>query len=273
MGQAAPTRPLLRWHGGKWRLASWIISLFPEHRIYVEPFGGAGSVLIRKERAYSEVYNDLNGDVVNLFRVLRVPSQSTRLRELLFLTPYARAEHTLSYDPTDDPVEAARRLIVLSFMGFGSDSVNREMKSGFRSNSNRSHTTPAHDWANYPWQISTFVERIRGVVVENRPAGDVILNHDSKDTLHYVDPPYPLSTRGERHRYSHEMTDEDHASLAKVLHEVKGMVVLSGYRCGLYDRELYKDWTSVERHALADGAKKRVEVVWMNPAASLAQKR
>lgn len=266
---AAPSRPLLRWHGGKWRLASWIISKFPPHRTYVEPFGGAASVLIKKPRAYSEVYNDLHGEVVNLFRVLQSPEKAARLRELLYLTPFSRDEYAVSYETAEDSVEAARRLIIRSYMGFGSDSINKERKSGFRSNSNRSHTTPAHDWANYPWQIGAFVERLRGVVVENRPAAGVIEQHDGPDTLHYVDPPYPLSTRGDRRRdYTHEMSDKDHVDLARILRGVKGMVVISGYRCELYDRDLYSGWTSVDRAALADGAVKRVEVLWMNPAAA-----
>jgi hypothetical protein len=86
-----PTRPVLRWHGGKWKLAPWIIGHFPKHRVYVEPFGGAASVLIRKDRSYAEVYNDLDGDVVNLFRVLQ-GAHGLRLREQLQVTPFSRAE-------------------------------------------------------------------------------------------------------------------------------------------------------------------------------------
>jgi DNA adenine methylase len=83
-------RPILRWHGGKWMLADWIISHFPHHRIYTEAFGGAGSVLMQKPRCFAEVYNDLNQDVVNLFRVLRHDSQAKDLERALRLTPFAR---------------------------------------------------------------------------------------------------------------------------------------------------------------------------------------
>jgi DNA adenine methylase len=92
-------RPVLRAHGGKWRIAPWILGHLPAHRIYVEPYGGGASVLLRKERSYAEIYNDLDGEIVNFFRVLRDPEQAGRLLELLELTPFAREEFELSYQP------------------------------------------------------------------------------------------------------------------------------------------------------------------------------
>lgn len=252
-------RPILRWHGGKWLLAPWIIQNLPPHRVYVEPFGGAASVLLRKPRSYAEIYNDLDSEVVNLFRVTR--DRGDELRQILELTPFARDEFKLSYEDADDPIEQARRTVVRSFMGFGSNSHNKA--TGFRSNSNRSGTTPAHDFANYPEALKAIVDRLRGVIVENRDAIEVMLQHDSHETVHYVDPPYVPETRDKGGDYRHEMTDEDHARLADVLHGLKGSVVLSGYRSQLYDR-LYSGWHRVEREANADGAKKRIEVLWMN---------
>ena len=143
----APLRPALRYHGGKWRLAPWIIAHFPPHRVYVEPFGGAASVLLRKPRSYAEVYNELSGDVVNLFRVLRDAALSARLLEQIALTPYARDEFESTYEDRADPVDRARALIVRSMMSFGSNGHNARVKTGFRADSNRSGTTPAHDWA------------------------------------------------------------------------------------------------------------------------------
>ena len=137
-------RPILRYHGGKWMLAPWIISHFPEHRTYVEPFGGAASVLLQKPRTYSEVYNDLDGEIVNLFRVVR--DNGAALIEKLKLTPFARQEYRLSFETCDDALEQARRTVIRSFMGFGSNALARGIKSGFRGNSSRSGTTPAHDW-------------------------------------------------------------------------------------------------------------------------------
>lgn len=268
---ATITRPVLRYHGGKWRLAPWIISHFPAHRIYVESFCGAASVLLRKPRAYAEVINDLDGEVVSLFRVMRNPAQARELGRVLRLTPFAREEFDGAYLDDGDPIEQARRTIVKAFMGFGSDALHSLYGTGFRANSNRSGTTPAHDWANYPDALPAFVERLRGVVVENRPALAVIQQHDGPQTLHYVDPPYVHSTRSRDkvHRYQVELTDDDHRELAAVLHECAGMVVLSGYPCALYD-ELYADWQCVQREALADGARPRIECLWISPAAQRA---
>ena len=267
----SPKRPIMRYHGGKWRLAKWILSHFPEHRIYVELFGGAASVLLQKERCYSEVYNDLDREVVNLFRVLRDKSMAKKLKSLLALTPYAKDEFTLSYEPVNDPVEQARRTVFRSFSGFGSGAACGH-KTGFRACSNRSNTPPAHDWRNYPGTLQHTVERLRGVVVENKPALDVIKQHDSAETLFYADPPYPHSTRMRNAGYSgvyrHEMSDQDHQDLAERLHKVDGFVVVSGYPCDLYDQILYPTWTRVERDARADCALERTEVLWINPAAS-----
>lgn len=244
-------------------LAPWIISHFPKHRVYVEPFGGAGSVLMRKPRTYAEVWNDLDGDVVNLFRVLR-SEQSARLVEEIRLTPFARDEFNISYDETTDPVERARRLCLRSFAGFGSNGHVR--KTGFRANSNRSGTTPAHDWINYPDALEAVIERVAGVVIENRDASQVMAAHDSPETLHYVDPPYVAATRDPGKDYAHEMDDDDHGALLVFLRGLDGMVVLSGYPSDEYDAALH-DWKRVEREALADGASKRTEVLWLNPHA------
>lgn len=271
------TRPVLRWHGGKWKLAQWIMGYLPPHRIYVEPFGGAASVLIRKDRSYAEVYNDLDSEVVNLFRVLRDKEKAEQLKHDILLTPFAREEFAAAYTETPDPIEQARRLVIRCFMGFGSNAHNTLTRSGFRANANRSGTTPAHDWVNWPTQIELFAQRLSGVVIENRPALETISHHDTLTTLFYVDPPYPISTRSGMKNsgskgYRHELDDDDHVALAACLHSVQGMVVLSGYPCQLYDEQLYADWKRFERSAYADGARARTEVLWINEAAYNAQR-
>ena len=269
----APTRPILRWHGGKWMLAPWIIQQFPSHRVYVEPYGGAASVLLRKPRSYSEVYNELDGEAVNLFQVLR-SDRAGELVEKLRLTAFARAEFEAAYQPGEDTVERARCLVVRSFQGFGSDGFNLGARqTGFRSNANRNGTTPARYWANYPDALGALIERFQGVVIESRDALACMAQHDGPDTLHYVDPPYLPETRstkkknGERyHAYAHEMTTENHINLLAYIQDLKGMVVLSGYPSTLYNETL-PAWHRVQRKAFADGARPRTEVLWLNPTA------
>ena len=268
------TRPALRWHGGKWLLAPWIIGHFPKHRVYVEPYGGAASVLLRKPKSYGEVYNDLDGEAVNLFQVLR-SDRAGELVEKLRLTPFARIEFEAAYEPGEDPVDRARCLVVRSFQGFGSDGHNLgARRTGFRANANRNGTTPAHDWANYPEHLGALIERLQGVVIESRPAQACMTQHDGPETLHYIDPPYLPETRstktknGERyHAYAHELTAKDHIDLLAYIQDLKGMVVLSGYPSALYDDALLPAWFRVERQALADGARERTEVLWINSAA------
>lgn len=272
----APTRPVLRWHGGKWKLAPWIIRHFPSHRVYVEPFGGAASVLLRKERSYAEVYNDLDDDVVNLYRVLRDPPAASRLRELLVLTPFARNEFEGAYDQSTDDVERARRLVIRSFMGFGSNAHACAGKgastTGFRGNVTRSGTTPAQDWWGYPNCLDAVIERVAGVVIECRPALEVIARYDAPTTLHYVDPPYLPETRalsraggGMRGLYRHELTIEHHVEVLSRLQQLEGMVVLSGYNAPLYNVAL-TSWRRMELETYADGARPRTEVLWLNPS-------
>jgi DNA adenine methylase len=195
-------RPLLRWHGGKWILAPWIISHFPPHRVYVEPFGGAFSVGIRKPRAFAEVWNDLDDELVNLMRVLRREDLGLKLVEQLKLTPFARTEF--------------------------------------------------------------IIDRLSGVVIEHRDAKATMAAHDTPETLHYVDPPYVLSTRSDTSKdYAVELSDDDHAELLEFLRSLAGTVILSGYPHPFYDGAL-GDWSRVERKHLADGARERTEVLWIN---------
>lgn len=259
-------RPVLRYPGGKWRLAPWVISHFPAHDVYVEPFCGGASVLLRKPRArHGEVINDLDGDVVNLFRVLRDKTLAMELKGGMELTPFAREEFISALSPSDDPVERARRFLIRAFMGQGSCVLYE--KNGFRSNRTGAQS-PAMDWANLHKFVFAVVKRLQGVVIENLPALEVIQKYDRERTLFYIDPPYVHSTRTDRGRkaYRHEMTDEDHKKLAEQAHCIKGKVIISGYSCDLYDA-LYKGWARVEKEARADGGARRTECLWLSPNA------
>jgi len=261
-------------------MARNILPHFPRHRTYTEAFGGGAGVLLQKPRSHAEIYNDLDDDIVGLFRVLQDQRSADRLLELLRLTPFARREFEIAYAAADDPIERARRLVIRSFMGFGSNahscSGRGHRSTGFRSNANRNGTTPARDWANLPDAYRPIIERMQGVVIEHRDALVILPRHDSDQTLHYVDPPYVHETRsmfkGGKSAYRHEMDRSAHIRLLEVLRGLSGMVVLSGYAHPLYDDTLH-DWRREEFAALADGARPRTEVLWLNPACAAALDR
>lgn len=260
-----PTRPLLRYPGGKWLLAPWILQHCPPHTCYVEPFLGAGSVFFQKPRSTAEVLNDLDGEIVGLFRLLRDPAQAQELERVLRLTPFARAEYAEASHPAATPLEQARRLLIRSWHGVcGGAALG--YASGWRSVVRDRGTPPAHDWENYPQQIAAFTARLQGVIIEQADACTLFARYDSPETLWYVDPPYVPATCPGFPGYRHTV---DHAALAEDLHGLTGMVVLSGYRCPVYD-SLYGTWHRVDRQAYAGsgtrGQRTRVESIWLNPA-------
>ena len=265
------SHPVIRYHGGKWRMANWIISHFPPHRCYVEPFGGAASVLLRKPVSDAEVYNDLDQDVVNLFRVLRHPEKSQRLIEACALTPYARDEFYSAYDETDDPVEQARRLVVRATMGFGSAGATKG-KTGFRLDTKRNSATAQKIWARSPENLVSVAKRFSGVLVENRDAIQCMQDHDTATTLHFVDPPYVHETRSKVRQnaaYRHELSNSDHQRLLAALKDLSGMVIVCGYQTDLYDSAL-AGWHKVTRTTAANGhsgSVQRTECLWINKAA------
>lgn len=272
------TSPAIRYHGGKFRLAPWILDRFPDHRIYVEPFGGAAGVLIQKPRAYSEIYNDLDGDLVNFFRVVQDADLRRQLVEACVFTPYAREEFEIAWQPAPDPVERARRLVIRAQMGFGSAGATKGT-TGFRIDTKREYETAQHVWAQYPASLEALGNRLAGVMIENRPAIEVISAHDTGNTLFYVDPPYLHETRcrvsmGTDRGYRHEMTDEDHAALLQALQAVEGMVIVSGYPNALYD-DLLRGWRREDKRARISGGRGtaiRTECIWINPACIAARK-
>lgn len=248
-------------------MAKWIISHFPPHDLYIEPFGGAGSVLMRKPPAQGEIYNDLDGDMVNVFRVLRDPAKAKELERLLRLTPFAYEEYKRAYDPCEDEIERARRMIFRSFASIGSDGVSRR-NSGFRGlKNNETHVTAAQEWGRYSDVIQAFTDRLKFVLIEQRPAIRMFELYDRPEALFYVDPPYLKSTRSSSTvLYTHEMSDEEHVELVNALMALQGMVVLSGYASELYDEILIGGgWKRVDKSSTAQNGKGRVECLWLSP--------
>jgi len=265
-------RPALRYFGGKWRLAEWIISNFPPHTCYAEPFAGAASVLIRKEPSYCEVYNDLNGLAVNFFKVLR--ERPDELIRAIALTPYSRAEYLQAHVVTDNALENARRFAAWCWMGRGRGGVVEVGGWRFMRSATRGQTSD-DDWNNMA-HLYDIAARLKDVQVESSDALDCIRRYDTPETLFYVDPPYVRSTRSGRWAstaYVHEMDDAAHRALAATLLQAQGMVILSGYPSGLYD-ELYAGWHRVETTARTDALasnRERTEVLWISPNAAKAK--
>ncbi|GGD87948.1 DNA methyltransferase [Aureimonas endophytica] len=268
-------RPAVRYFGGKWHQAPFLVRLFPAHRTYVEPFGGGASVLLRKPKAPVEVLNDVDDNVVALYRVLADPQLSRQLAFDCYLTPFRSSVLADAFRVPDDAddLTRARKLVTRGALAYNS-SVRPKTGSGAgirppQKSAGRG-TTPAQDWATYRKSVPGFHARLREVRISQRPAIDVMRDHDGADTLHYCDPPYVPATRMAPDKgYRHEMTVQAHVELLEVLRSLRGYVVLSGYPSTLYDDTLV-GWTRIDRSATDGGGNRRTESVWMNPRAAEA---
>lgn len=260
-----PRRPPLRYHGGKFRLAPWIVEHFPKHDIYVEVFGGAAGVLIRKPASRVEIYNDLDRQVVNFFTVLR--TRTAELCAAIASTPYARDEFDLSYETTECALEAARRLVVRCYFGFGTCSINPNDSNGFRYWDSSATKSYPIEWSNLPPSLIAVASRFKNVIIENLHFRGLIPKFDQPNCVLYLDPPYASEARNSGGKgYVHEMSEPDHRELAWLVRSTKSKVVVSGYDCRLYN-DLYKKWRRVEKATTANGqtgAVSRLEVLWLN---------
>jgi len=224
-------------------------------------------VLLRKPRARTEIYNDLDGEITTLFRVLRTPHDAARLAELLELTPYSRDEYFACQERSTDPVEASRRMIARSFMSQSSKGVHQA--SGFDTRINPDgYCSRVGSLNAMPDVVRDCVGRLRKVVVENADAIPLIARFDRADCLIYCDPPYIPRAPDRGIFYRHEMTEPGHRRLADALLALqRAMVIVSGYPSELYD-EKFTGWRRVECQTWADAAARRVECLWINPAAA-----
>lgn len=257
-------KPPFTYFGGKARIAPKIAALFPPHRHYVEPFAGSLSVLLAKEPSRIETVNDLDGDLMTFWRVLR--ERPDELARAAALTPHSRAEHQAAYDLTiEDDLERARRVWVLLSQGRSA----HMRRTGWRFGTGQSGSLPQYLEA-YADRMPPAASRLAGVSLECRDALDVIRDYgDRADTLIYADPPYPGSLRTWGNVYRHEMRDDSqHRDLAEALHSVQATVLLSGYASTLYDDNIYADWHRTEIAANAGngapGTQRRTEVIWSN---------
>jgi len=257
------------WYGGKYSHLDWLLPLLPDCHHYCEPFGGSGAVLLNRNPAPVETYNDLDGEVVNFFKVLR--NNADELIKQITFTPFSREEFSLAcvIDPSLSDIERARRFYVRA----------RQVRTGL------AQTASLGRWANCKntsrsgmsgvvsrWiggieQLDNIASRLLRVQIENRPAIEIIKLYDDENTLFYCDPPYIHSTRGDNKAYEYEMTDQQHIELAEILNQVKGKVALSNYDCPLMN-ELYPapKWEKIYAPAKQINSTHdiRQEVLWVN---------
>lgn len=276
----AKQRSALKYPGAKAYLVPYILPLIPAHDVYVEPYCGGAALLLNKPRSPVEIINDLSHRITRFWRVLR--DHPAELRLLLQLTPYSAVE----FDDCDgvaleldngtevNDIENARRDYVRwrqSFGGAGksfSETIHRVRgvttdpeKIGF--------ADVVSGWlSSIDVELPKIATRMRGVQIVNRDAIEVIEKWDGPNVFLYMDPPYCHAARVSPDVYEHEMTDDQHRELARVLHNCKGKVILSGYNCELYN-QLFGDWQRIEidmaMHAAGGGVKKRAtEVLWKN---------
>lgn len=256
------------WYGGKFSHLRWLLPLLPDDAThYCEPFGGSAAVLINRVPAPVETYNDLDGELVNFFRVLR--TQKDELVEAIGLTPFSREEFELALqaDPDISNMERARRFYVLA----------RQVRTGLaqsassgrwahcRLTSRAGMAGAVSRWLGAVEALPEIAQRLLRIQIENAPAIEVIQRYDSEETLFYCDPPYVHDTRGDSHAYHYEMSDAEHKELSNVLHNVAGRVAISGYHGELMNT-LYADWFCTEAPVKKAHSSKgdRQEVLWTN---------
>ena len=267
--EAAQLR-ILHYFGSKHRLAPYIASLMPKHRQYVEPFCGSAIVLMAKpSRAKTEIINDLDGDLVNIYRCLQDEKLSEKLRQAVWATPWSRAEsERLATEPApSDPVERARRTLYVSWSKYHNPGE-------FRADFSMSNLSAWNRWPDY---VPIWCDRLRGVVIENRDALQMLerKGYDRRDTLWYLDPPYVPDTRvGDADDYVHEMTVEDHEAMLQAVVKLKGPVMISGFDSDLYNDALV-GWkahrlnaSTSSKSVKANEVNARTEVVWVSPMAN-----
>ncbi|WYU49988.1 DNA adenine methylase [Bacillus sp. FSL K6-0047] len=252
---------ILHYPGSKWSMASWIISKFPAHETYLEPFFGSGAVFFNKQPSTVETINDLDGQVVNLFKIIRdFPDELSRLIEY---TPLSRQEYYGSYEQTGDELEDARRFLIRCWQAIGAKTSDR---TGWRSIISANGPKVARDWSALPDKIQRVAKRLKEAQIENQPALKLLERYKRPEVLIYADPPYVLETRTKRH-YKCEMNHSDHVQLLSALNEHPGPVILSGYAHELYDSHL-AEWHREVMTVTAEAGAKREEVLWINPVAA-----
>lgn len=262
-------RPPVKIHGGKFYLSEWIIKHFPEDYTeldFVEAYAGGASVLINKSKSRVEVLNDIEEDLIQIYRALRDESKMFigRLKRVKYCeSTFDRAvkrQDNLWMDYMDQAVNE----FILRRMSRGG------MKKAFAWSDRKRGGKPGdvNAWDTIIEMLPKIAERLRDVHILNQSAFDTLKVFNNDDAFVYVDPPYLPNARTASDIYAYEMSTEDHIKLATILNTFNGKVVLSGYPSKLYQR-LYEGWKCVRKKmpnhsSQAKKKTRRVEAIWLN---------
>lgn len=262
-------KSVIKYPGSKWKIAPQLVELIPEHHSYVEPFFGSGAVLFNKPVSDIETVNDLDSDVVNLFRCIQKDSE--RLARLVMTTPFSREEYERQFEGCTSTLYASNFQRAAGFL------IKCWQGHGFRTNGykvgwkndvvGREKAYALWNWYRLPDWIIDITERLRKVQIENRPALEVIERFNYSQVFMYLDPPYMLGTRSGK-QYMHEMTDAEHEELLQMILQSRAKIMISGYETDMYNDYL-SGWEKKQFSSCAEHGKPRVETVWMNYKADL----
>lgn len=262
-------KSVIKYPGSKWNIAPQLVELIPEHHSYVEPFFGSGAVLFNKPVSDIETVNDLDSDVVNLFRCIQKDSE--RLARLVMTTPFSREEYERQFEGCTSTLYASNFQRAAGFL------IKCWQGHGFRTNGykvgwkndvvGREKAYALWNWYRLPDWIIDITERLRKVQIENRPALEVIERFNYSQVFMYLDPPYMLGTRSGK-QYMHEMTDAEHEELLQMILQSRAKIMISGYETDMYNDYL-SGWEKKQFSSCAEHGKPRVETVWMNYKADL----
>ena len=258
------------WYGGKFSHLDWLLPLLPKCHHYCEPFAGSAAVLLNREPSPVETYNDVDGDVVNFFRILR--DRTDELIKAIALTPFSREEFFHAIHDSHkglSEVERARRFYIRA----------RQTRTGLAQTSSLGRWANCKDtsrsgmsgvvsrWLGGVEGLDDIAQRLIRVQIENRPALDVIRLYDNSNTLFYCDPPYLHATRGDTKAYGFEMDESEHQKLAETLNDCHGKVAVSGYDHPVMD-ELFpkRKWNKIigPKKTIHSTKGIRCEILWTN---------
>ena len=258
-------RPPFEYYGGKTHLAPKIAALLPPHDHYVEPFAGSLAVLLAKEPSRAETVNDLDGDLVTFWRVLR--DRPEELERVCALTPHSVEEFVAAADRADcDELEAARRVFVVLTQGREHSLKPRDAGGWRRSVKSSGRVTMPRALGSQAARISAVAERMAGVSLENDDAINIIRRYGREPSVCiYADPPYLGDTRGSGGGYGIDQKEGGfHQAFADACNEAKASVIISGYDSPLY-AELFEGWHRIELTTRpTQSLDRKMEVLWSN---------